>query len=142
MVHLRPASICGLAILMLLGTASTWAEAPPTNTARPASDDAIGEVEEGSPHRQREGTHLTSQHGYFRGSGDGLIFHLRGSKEKYPALENLALERVGKVMSDRHDHPDQLTWEVRGFFTEYRGSNYMVITHAVILKKNRRRSRP
>ena len=139
MNDLRPACFAGLAMLLLFGFTSTRADEPLANPPGIAGE-VVGEEGEGSPHRQREGTHMTSQHGYFRGSGDGLIFHLRGSKEKYPALENLALERFGKVMSDRHDHPDQLTWEVSGFFTEYRGSNYLFITHAVLLNKNRRRS--
>ena len=91
-------------------------------------------------HRQREGSRLANQRGYFRGSGDGLTFHFQDSDEKYPALENLALERIGKVMSDRHDHPDQVHWSVSGFFTEYRGSNYLFITHAVLESKTRRRS--
>ena len=91
-------------------------------------------------HRQREGSRLANQRGYFRGSGDGLTFHFQDSEEKYPALENLALERIGKVMSDRHDHPDQVHWTVSGFFTEYRGSNYLFITHAVLESKTRRRS--
>ena len=96
--------------------------------------------EETENRRQREGTRLANQLGYFRGSGDGLTFHVRDSEQKYPALENLALERVGKVMSDRHDHPEQLHWNVSGFFTEYRGGNYLFITHAVLESKNRRRS--
>lgn len=96
--------------------------------------------DEQQSHRQREGTRLSNQQGYFRGSGDGLTFHLRNSEEKYAALENLALERIGKVMSDRHDHPDQLNWNVSGFFTEYRGGNYLFITHAVLESKNRGRS--
>lgn len=93
-----------------------------------------------SSHRQREGTRVVKQEGYFRATGDRLTFHLRDSELKYAGLENLALERIGKVLSDRHDHPEQLLWEVSGVFTEYRGTNYLLITHAILKDKSRRRT--
>ena len=122
--------------LCLAGAAQGEGELP----AATSSAEHTGLDDQTQDRRQREGTRLMNQQGYFRGSGDGLIFHLRNSEDKYPALENLALERIGKVMSDRHDHPDQLTWNVSGFFTEYRGSNYLFITHAILESKSRRRS--
>jgi len=89
--------------------------------------------------RKREGTRMIREQGYFRARGDRLTFHLQGSEEKYACLENLALQRIAKVMSDRHDYPEQLVWEVSGFFTEYRAQNYLFITHAVLHRKPQRR---
>ena len=128
------------AILFTHAISAQGEYAAPDSKSSARGEPEPGEGDQAQAHRQREGTRLADQRGYFRGSGDGLIFHLRDSKEKYPALANLALERVGKVLSDRHDHPDQLNWTVSGFFTEYRGSNYIFITHVVLESKNRRRS--
>lgn len=85
-----------------------------------------------SDHRQREGSRMDGQQGHFKLTGDRLTFHVSQSQEKYLGLENLAMERIAKVVSERHDSPEQLTWEVTGVFTEYRGNNYLLITHALI----------
>ena len=102
---------------------------------------ASTERDEEAKHRQREGTRLVKEQGYFRATGDRLTFHIPGDDgRKYQGLENLSLERIAKVMSDRHDHPEQLIWEVSGFFTEYRGTNFLYITHAVLKSNSRRRA--
>lgn len=80
--------------------------------------------------RQREGLRLTEQPGTFEELGDGqFTFTPEGSKESYRTLENLALERVGNVMADSGSG---LTWLVTGQLTEFRGSNYLLISKAVI----------
>jgi hypothetical protein len=44
-------------------------------------------------------------------------------------LENLALQRISQVL-DENRGPRQ--WIVSGLITEYRGSNYLLVTKAVI----------
>jgi hypothetical protein len=50
-------------------------------------------------------------------------------EREFPALENLALERVARIVSES---PDQLQWSVSGMVTEYRGQNYLLITTALL----------
>lgn len=96
---------------------------------------ATGEEEE---QRAREGTRIVNQIGRFRTTGDRLTFQPAGSEKQYLGLENLALERVGKVLLDRHGEAEKLQWEVSGTFTEYRGTNYLFVTHAVLKTKPQR----
>ena len=79
--------------------------------------------------RQREGTRLIDVAGRFDLAGDRVTFHPASEKEHYKLLENLALERVGQVLSEsraRHE------WTVSGVLTEYRGTNYLLLQKAVI----------
>jgi hypothetical protein len=90
------------------------------------------QLEESRADRQREGTRLVNQLGRFKTTGDRLTFELAGSDRAYLGLENLALERIGRVLLDRQGQADQLQWEVSGEFTEYRGTNFLLVTHAVL----------
>ena len=90
--------------------------------------------------RAREGTQLIRQLGRFTTTGDRLTFHVAGSETQYLGLENLALERIGKVLVDRRDQANELQWEVTGVLTEYRGTNYLLVTRALVKAKNVRGS--
>jgi hypothetical protein len=80
--------------------------------------------------RLREGTRLIDAQGTLASVGaDSVTFSPAGSKESYRVLENLALQRVGQVL-DENRGPRQ--WIVSGLITEYRGSNYLLLTKAVI----------
>jgi hypothetical protein len=82
-----------------------------------------------SGERQREGTRLIEVSGRFDLAGDRVTFLPVNEREHYKLLENLALERVGQVLSEsraRHE------WTVSGTLTEYRGSNYLLLQKAVI----------
>ncbi len=103
--------------------------------ALPADKNRHAPAESNGEERAREGTRLINQRGKFRTTGDRLTFQPAGSDKQYLGLENLALERVGKVMLDRHGESEQLQWEVSGTFTEYRGTNYLLVTHAVLKTK-------
>ena len=105
---------------------------PHESSTTPA--DASGEE------RAREGTQLQRQLGRFTTTGDRLTFHVAGTERQYLGLENLALERVGKVLVDRRDQASELQWEVTGVFTEYRGTNYLLVTRAMLKSKNVRGS--
>jgi hypothetical protein len=103
--------------------------APPTDERPTAGGE--GETDQ----RAREGTRLLRQLGKFRTTGDRLTFHPASSELQYLGLENLALERIGKVLLERHGESEELQWEVTGTFTEYRGTNYLLVTHAVLKTK-------
>ncbi len=74
--------------------------------------------------RVREGAVLDAT-GYFKVSGDRALFTTADGTGRYTGLENLNLERVAIAVSES---PDQLLWSVTGTVTEYRGTNYLLVT--------------
>lgn len=93
-----------------------------TPAAKPA---AVPEEKEGL--RLREGE-VIEVSGRLELSGDRAIFYPAGEKASLRVLENLALERVTRVLSESRDERE---WIVNGTVTEYRGANYILIHKAV-----------
>jgi hypothetical protein len=80
--------------------------------------------------RLREGTRLVDVVGTFQPVGaDGITFSPQGSKESYRVLENLALERIARALDESRG---VRLWVVSGLITEYRGSNYLLVSKAVM----------
>jgi hypothetical protein len=88
--------------------------------------------------RIREGTPLDDALGHFKMTGDRAMFYLNDDSAKYSCLENLNLERVTNQLAD---NPDVLEWAVSGTLTEYRGSNYLLLTRAILKSKPINRQR-
>lgn len=86
-------------------------------------------VQEEPTTRLREGTKLTDVAGQFDFSGDRIAFFPANSKDSYRVLENLALERVSRILGESRNKPE---WSVSGVVTEFRGVNYLLVTKAVI----------
>ena len=84
--------------------------------------------------RVREGTALET-HGSFKLTGDRIMFYT-ADKRRFGTLENLNLERIARMVSDS---PDPLQWSVSGTVTEYQGSNYLLVSRAVLKSKPQRR---
>jgi hypothetical protein len=82
--------------------------------------------------RAREGTNLVDVTGHFKLAGDRATFYASQGNARYGGLENLNLERIAIVVSE---NPDELEWCVSGQVTEYRGSNYLLISKAVLKTK-------
>ena len=78
--------------------------------------------------RMREGSVLTDREGKFMTAGDRITFYLSDGDESFRMLENLALERVWRMLENARDRQ----WPVSGEVTEYRGANYLLITRAVL----------
>jgi hypothetical protein len=76
----------------------------------------------------REGERISNQIGEFRIAGEVLTFHPR---EGAPVrvLENLALERIAKVLSETRSRRE---WIVSGMVTEFRGANFLLVSRAVL----------
>jgi hypothetical protein len=79
------------------------------------------------PSRLREGETIDTI-GTLELSGDRAVFHPQGSQTPLRVLENLALERITRVLSESRE---ERLWVVRGVVTEYRGGNYILIQKAV-----------
>jgi hypothetical protein len=93
--------------------------------AGPAASAAPGKAAE----RLREGTRLTDEVGAFQFVGDRVAFSPGGNKDSYRVLENLALERISRALSESRG---QRQWVVSGVITEFRGTNYLLVTKAII----------
>ncbi|MCU0876965.1 MAG: hypothetical protein MUF06_04140 [Pirellulaceae bacterium] len=98
----------------------------PTTPAAPSrrrDEEKLGE-------RLREGTKLIDVVGSFQVTGDRVSFHPDGTRgESFRVLENLALERIDRVLAESRLSP---SWTVSGTITEFRGSNYLLVTKAVV----------
>lgn len=81
--------------------------------------------------KTREGAKLTNRTGSFRITGDRVTFYAKDDKQRFRALENLALERIARVISDSED-PGRMEWSVSGKITEYHGNNYLLVSRAVL----------
>ena len=91
--------------------------------------------------RLREGTRLVDCAGRFQfaGEGDRVAFFPSDSKESYRVLENLALERVSGKLAESRGKPE---WIVSGTLTEFRGSNYLLMTKVLIRSAAERPAAP
>jgi hypothetical protein len=79
--------------------------------------------------RLPEGAILTDQPGTFQLVGKRMVFGFEGDARQLAALENLALERIVRIV--RQTATPQ-SWLVSGTVTEYQGNNYLLIDRAVI----------
>jgi hypothetical protein len=76
----------------------------------------------------REGAVLTNKLGAFLTMGERIAFKPEGEQYSFGVLENLALERVWKML----DATRGRQWIVSGTVTEYRGRNYLLMDRAVL----------
>lgn len=79
--------------------------------------------------RQREGAKLTDRRGRFEIRGDRVIFLATEPDAHFVVLENLSLERVTRVLEESGS---ELEWSVSGSITEFRASNYLQISRALV----------
>ena len=80
----------------------------------------------------REGTKIDNLSGEFHFTGDRTTFVTDDGERSFVGLENLNLERVVRILSDK---PEQLQWNVSGTITEYQGHNFLTISRAVFKTK-------
>ena len=103
---------------------------PVKPTARGSRAKSASRANSGQAHLSlREGTRIVNQPGYFRISGDRLVFFSTQQNTRYVTLENLNLERIAAAMADQ---PRQRKWKVTGTMTEYHGDNYLLVEKAVL----------
>jgi hypothetical protein len=74
----------------------------------------------------REGTELRDEPGRFLSVGNRQSF-VSTNGTTYVVLENLNLERVGKIVDTS---PEAVDWFISGKVTEYQGANYLLISRA------------
>lgn len=77
----------------------------------------------------REGTRIEDTEGSIREDNSRFIFTENQSGREFALLENLALERVARLVGWAHQ---ALPCRVTGKVTEYRGANFLLLQRAVI----------
>jgi hypothetical protein len=81
------------------------------------------------PTRQiREGSTLKNELGTFQIVGDRVVFSPADGRISFPVLENMALERVWRMLEEVGGRQ----WCVSGMVTEYRGRNFLLLERAVV----------
>jgi len=86
--------------------------------------------------RVREGALLEGQLGEFREAGERIRFYLQDDKTKsFVALENLALDRISRVLDE---NATPRTWSVTGVVTEFRSGNFLFVTKATVKSREDR----
>lgn len=113
--------MCAGALLLgvvLAGARSSNSEEQNTNSAAPKSAAATA--------RYHEGDELVAQSGHFKRNGDQLVFCTSDDDIRLIVLQNRTLDRVANDLVGNASLP----WTVSGKITEYRGSNYLLLTSA------------
>jgi hypothetical protein len=104
-------------------------ESPAQQSQRAATTETSGASDE---NRLREGANIHDRIGRFEFTGDRITFYPVDSGEPLRALENLSLERIARVLEETRG---QREWSVSGTVTEYQGSNFILVTRAVVRAK-------
>jgi hypothetical protein len=121
-----------LLLLLLVGSiALTWGLRAVGQDAPPAVPTNVVPFQ-----RLREGTQLANQLGTFKPTGERIMFLAATGKGRFLCLENLNLERIGRLV---RDNPENLQWEISGTLTEYGGANYLEVSRAILRSKTRSR---
>jgi hypothetical protein len=118
--RLLAAAMGGL-VLALASTGQGWESAKPSESGPQPSAKANW--------RMREGSDLVDQAGYFEISGDRIVFIVDPSGARLVGLENLGLERIANTLAN---DPGRLQWRVTGVVTEYRGTNFLLVSRAIL----------
>lgn len=126
---LGPALVLVLAALSSAGPARPKTSSGPGSVAGSPADQAAAAATPGSAQRLREGTKILDEVGTFEVLGARATFHSLDGKYHLIGLENLNLERIVKRSRDAAQPP---VWSVRGTVTEYLGSNYLLISRAIL----------
>lgn len=79
--------------------------------------------------RLREGTELHEVPGQFRPVDGRFEFASADGVYRLRLLENLALERAARKVSDS---PQGVIWKVTGVVTEYQGANYLLVKRIIV----------
>jgi hypothetical protein len=124
------AVVTGLFMLTLAWSLRAESPPPAAKAAQVRPAPAGTKTDEGGK-RLREGTRLIDVAGRFESNGDRWVFFLADTEESYKVLENLALERIHKVLEETRAS-DKPQWIVSGTMTEFAGANYLLVSKAVI----------
>ncbi len=127
-MSVRLALLVAVATLLSLPVVGRSAEGDIATPALPVAA-ARTRAQDEPATRLREGTRLNDVSGQFDFAGDRIAFFPSDSKDSYRVLENLALERVSRILGESRQKPE---WSVSGVVTEFRGVNYLLVTRAVI----------
>lgn len=136
---LTPIRVLQLALLLSLMASTTLVlngQTPQRRVPRRGSAAIDGATSESAAKdkamRLREGVEFTAITGTFKSTGDRITFYPDDRSDSLRTLENQTLERIWSVLQETSERG----WTVSGVVTEYRGSNYLLVTRAVVKAKD------
>lgn len=130
-----------LPTVMIFAVVALTAAPPRASGAEPdrvAGGKTARHADEGETEKQsvlREGETYEGV-GRFVETGDRYMFYPADSSAPFRILENLALERVARVLDNAHQRVEP-TWTVKGVVYEFRGTNYLLVRRAVVKGRTR-----
>jgi hypothetical protein len=130
------AILAGLGVHALLHAQHTRDADPTPVAGTPAADEEKADPKvpradapRRNPSRLREGTELRDISGQFQMIDGRFEFVSADGVHRLRMLENLALERAARKVSDS---PQRLNWKVSGVVTEYEGFNYFLVRRIIV----------
>jgi hypothetical protein len=106
----------------------------PPNTAPPSDPNTFDKPKL----RHREGTQVVGRRGRIERRGERFVFLGVEPAVQWVVLENLALERILRVIEA--EESDDVEWTVDGMVTEFRGVNYLLLRRTVVRSAGERAS--
>jgi hypothetical protein len=106
----------------------------PANTAAPSDLNTLDKPKL----RHREGTQVVGRRGRIERRGERFVFLGVEPPVQWMVLENLALERILRVVET--EESDNVEWTVDGMVTEFRGVNYLLLRRTVVRSAGERAS--
>src|SRR3972149_6899417 len=127
--------LCAAALLLGVTLAWTRSAAAPNRDIEPVAANAVnlnagsqkpltGNDESGGFDSDAQ---IQNQAGYFRITGARISFVPAENQHLFVGLENLILERVAQITAASSD---QSQWIVSGVITQYRGTNFLLLSQA------------
>lgn len=126
---------------LLLGTPRPATMGQAAERAEPALSDRENRALETRKKQQRlrEGAEIVDSVGGFQWVGDRLNFVTEEGEIETKVLENRMMERVVLTLETS---TGDLQWSVSGRITEYRGNNYLLLTHVILKGKRNAHHKP
>lgn len=111
------------------GSVNLTGDAPAASPPSPAKGEVPAAGAAAPTNRVREGTRLADRQGSFKITGEGVTFFSSDGELRLSGLQNLAMERVARVLRESHSEPE---WLVTGVVTEYEGGNFLLLQRAIL----------
>ena len=127
---------CAAAIVVASGAAPSEPTAGPKSVPAAATPAPRGPRIEGGQvnGHWREGTRLIDQLGQFKITGDRVSFSSPTARSISIAWKT-SRQRIARTVTDS---PETLLWSVNGELTEYRGTNFLLLTQAILKPRTAR----
>lgn len=116
-------------LLVLLAALAERAPADVESDQTPSS--AAAKADAARSTLRREGDRYEGL-GRFETTGDRITFYAADTGESFRVVENLALERVARVLEETAGFVADRQWQITAEVLEFRGANYLLLQYVVL----------